>query len=188
MSTIDILVFVISIIGIFLEMFQKSIFWLTYIVASIFAAYEFNTDHLYGSMLLQLIYILTSIFGWYKWSITDKKQQNQVKICHTTLKQWLIYSLTAVIGSFIIYFFLKYMGDDSNISDTILTVMCLIATYMAAFKQIESWFVFVASVLISVPLYLNHHLYFTALTYLIFGILDLIGGIKWVYDYKHQAK
>ena len=187
MSTIDILIFIISVAGIFLEMLQKPIFWLLYIISALLLGYEFLTTHLYGSSLLQFIYVVLSVYGWYKWTHKDSAHHD-MKVCHTTLKQWINYILATIILGVISYFILKYTGDTEYLVDAILTAICITATYMAALKQIESWFVFAATVFVSVPLYLNYHLYFTCLTYVIFGVLDLTGGVKWLLEYRRTIK
>jgi nicotinamide mononucleotide transporter len=185
MSILDISIFIISVLGIFLEMLQKPIFWLLYIISAILLGYEFITTHLYGSSLLQLIYVVISIYGWYKWTNKDAKA-HAIVICHTTRKQWIHYIIATIIIAIISYFILKYTGDTEYLTDAILTAICITATYMAALKQIESWFVFASTVIISVPLYLHYHLYFTSITYVIFGVLDLTGGIKWLLDYRRN--
>lgn len=187
MSILDISIFIISVAGIFLEMLQKPIFWLLYIIAALLLGYEFMSSQLYGSTVLQFIYVVISIYGWYKWTHKDAKH-HLIVICHTSLQQWINYIFATIILGIISYFILKHTGDTEYLIDAILTAVCITATYMAALKQIESWFVFAATVVISVPLYLNYHLYFTSLTYLIFGLLDLSGGIKWLIDYRRESK
>lgn len=182
MSFLDISVFVLSVVGIFLEMYQKPLFWLTYILAAIILAFQFYTSRLYGSTLLQLIYIVLSIYGWIKWS-----HQDEVKIIHTTIKQAITYSITCIILTIIFYYLFVYTQDSNPLLDSALTAICLIATYMAIYKQIESWFVFAVSVFISVPLYYGYHMYFTAISYVLFGVLDLSGGIKWLKLYNSKA-
>ncbi|MBP9743014.1 MAG: nicotinamide mononucleotide transporter [Burkholderiales bacterium] len=183
MNILDVLVFIISVLGIFLEMWQKPLFWLAYIIGSIIFAYEFITSNLYGSALLQIIYIVLSIYGWYRW--TDSTLNNKLEqICHVSARQMLNYVIAMLALSMICYVILKHTGDSDYLVDAILTAVCIVATYMAALKQIESWFVFGSTVLISVPLYYSYHLYFTCISYLIFGILDISGGIKWLSCYK----
>ena len=183
MSILDISIFVISVLGIFLEMAQKPLFWLLYIIASVLLGYEFITTHLYGSSVLQVMYVILSIYGWYKWTHKDAKHHDTV-ICYTTFRQWVNYVIATLILTIISYYILKFTGDTDYLVDSILTAVCITATYMAALKQIESWFIFAATVLISVPLYLRYQLYFTCITYGIFGVLDFIGGVKWVIDYR----
>ena len=187
MSILDISIFVISVLGIFLEMTQKPLFWLLYIIASVLLGYEFITTHLYGSSVLQVIYVILSIYGWYKWTHKDAKHHDTV-ICYTSFRQWIIYIIVTAVLTIICFYVLKYTGDTDYLVDAILTAVCVTATYMAALKQIESWFIFAATVIISVPLYLRYQLYFTSATYVIFGVLDFIGGVKWVIDYRRNKE
>ena len=183
MSKLGISIFIISVLGIILEMIQKPIFWLLYIVGAMLLGYEFITIHLYGSSVLQVIYIVMSIYGWYKWTHKDATQ-HPIVISYTTFKQWINYIIATVIMTIISYYILKYTGDKDYLIDAVLTAVCITATYMAALKQIESWFILATTVLISVPLYLHYQLYFTSATYVVFGILNFIGGIKWMRDYR----
>ncbi len=179
MNILDILVLILSLIGILLEMYQKPLFWLIYITASIILAFQFYIAHLYGSTLLQFIYIILSIYGWLKWNCV-----NQIQINHTTYRQIIIYLIVSTIMIIGFYYILKNTQDDNPLTDAVLTSICIIATYMAIYKQIENWFVFSLSVLISIPLYYHYEMYFTCITYLIFGILDFSGGIKWLKQYN----
>ncbi len=187
MSKLDVSIFVISVLGIFLEILQKPIFWLLYIIGAVLLGYEFIITHLYASSLLQLIYVFISIYGWYKWMHKDAKHHNTV-ICHATFEQWVKYVIITLVMVAVFCFLLKYTGDADYVLDSILTAVCVIATYMAALKQLESWFVFASTIIISIPLYLHYQLYFTSATYVVFGILDLIGGIKWLIDYRRTQE
>jgi len=182
MSALDFLIFTISVIGILLEMWQRPLFWFAYIIAAVLLVYQFWHQQLLGSSLLQICYIAMALFGWYKWLKTDPNES--VSICFTAKLQWRNYFLTTIILSFVLYNIFIYYSAASPIMDAVLTSMSLVATYMTIYKHIASWFVFAATVLISVPLYFNHGLYFTALTFMIFGILDVIGGFKWRSDYR----
>lgn len=187
MSILDISVFIISVLGIFLEMYQRPLFWLSYIIAAIILGYQFYTTHLYGSFILQIIYVVLSIYGWYKWTHKDS-EQHQVLICHTTSKQWIYYTFTTIFLGILTYFILKHTGDQDYLTDATLTAVSITATYMAAAKQIESWFVFTLSGLISSYLCYRYQLYFTCLTYIIFSVLDFIGGFKWLIDHHKLNK
>ncbi|MCX8515324.1 MAG: nicotinamide riboside transporter PnuC [Burkholderiales bacterium] len=186
-SSIDILVFIISVAGILLEMIQNKWFWLSYIIGSLLLGYQFIIVHLYGSLLLQVFFIILAIYGWYKWTDEGQKHHKQ-QICHSTPKQNLIYVIVGIFLTLILYYLLKITGDKDYLIDSCLTAISLIATYMAALKQIESWFIFTATVFISVPLYYNYHLFFTCVAYIIFGILDFIGGIKWLREFNLHNK
>ena len=183
MSALDFLIFTISIIGIFLEMWQKPIFWLTYIVAAILLGFQFWQQQLLGSWLLQVCYVIMAIFGWYKWLNADSNE-DKLSLRLTIKRQWLNYFLVTILMSYILYNVFIYHNASNPITDAILTSISLVATYMAIYKHISSWFIFAATTLISIPLYFSHGLYFTALTYIIFGVLDLIGGFKWLRDYR----
>jgi nicotinamide mononucleotide transporter len=182
MSALDFLIFIISVIGIFLEMWQKPVFWLTYIIAAILLGFQFWQQQLLGSWLLQICYIIMAIFGWYKWLAGLSK--DNFTPCLTLNRQWLNYFVVTVLMGYALYNIFIYYNAANPVTDAILTSISLVATYMAIYKHISSWFIFAATTLISIPLYFSHELYFTALTYMVFGSLDLCGGMKWLRDYR----
>jgi nicotinamide mononucleotide transporter len=184
-SYADIIIFIISVLGILLEMRQNPWFWLCYIIGSLLLGYQFIVVQLYGSLLLQVLFVILSIYGWYKWTYEDENHHKE-QICHSTVKQNISYLVIGIFLTLILYYLLKTTGDKDYRIDSILTAVSLIATYMSASKQIESWFVFTATVFISAPLYYNYHLYFTCITYIIFGVLDFIGGMKWLREFNSQ--
>lgn len=184
LNPLDFVILILSIIGIGFEIFQISFFWILYILASMLLGWEFFTQFLYGSLFLQIIYIVMGIWGMYKWRKKGKNDLNVIKISYLTKIEILYYALITIIAEIGVYFILIKIDGSSGIKDSILTTLSIIATYLSCYKKIESWFIFVLTVFISVPLYLSHQLYFTAVTYIIFAVLDLTGGIKWIVQYK----
>ena len=187
MSKLGVFILIISVLGVLLEIKQKPVFWLLYILGAVLLGYEFFITRLYGSSILQLIYIFLSIYGWYKWTNNDAKHDDII-ICRTTFVQWVKYTVITIIMTVVFYYLLEYTGDPDCLPDAAVTALCATGTYMAVLKQLESWFVLASTVVISVPLYLHYQLYFTSATYVVFGILDLIGGIKWLNDYRRTQE
>ncbi len=184
---IDISTFLLSAIGIILEIKQIKLFWILYIIASILFIYEFTMIHLFASSALQIIYIILSIYGWIKWS-EKSKNSNTIKIRYATNKERVIYIILTIIISIVFNFIFAKFEANSSLLDSSIAAVCIIATYMSTLKQIESFLIFALTVCFSVPLYLKNNLYFTAASFLIFGILDLIGFIQWRSIYKISNK
>ena len=184
---IDITTFILSMIGIVLEIKQIRLFWILYIISSLMFIYEFINTHLYASTFLQIIYVILSIYGWIEWG---KKHHNKevIKIRYATNKERIIYLFSSLLIGIIIYIMSLKLEGTNSIIDSAITAICIVATFMSTYKQIDSFFIFTLSVFLSVPLYISNKLYFSAFAFLIFGILDFIGFIKWRNIYKSRLK
>lgn len=66
--------------------------------------------------------------------------------------------------------------------DAITTVLSLLATWGQARKKIECWWLWIAADVIYVPLYAYKELYLTAVLYVGFMVLCVIGLRNWMKD------
>jgi nicotinamide mononucleotide transporter len=70
--------------------------------------------------------------------------------------------------------------------DASVLVLSLVATYAQAEKVVESWWLWIAVDVISVPLYVARALYPTALLYALFLVLCVLGLREWLRLFREQ--
>jgi len=98
----------------------------------------------------------------------------------TTVREWAVLALVAILGQAAWTAWLAVHTDSpAPFWDAAVLVLSLIATYGQAKKLLESWFVWIAVDAISVPLYLSRGLRPTALLFLGFGVLCVLGLRDW---------
>jgi nicotinamide mononucleotide transporter len=140
---------------------------------------------LYADALLQCIYVILLIYGWKKWS----GKQNEETVSEKTDSKsaarlfLLCFSGTILLG----YFFDKYTDAAYPWLDSALTSLSLAAQWMVAKKFIENWIVWIAVDIVYVPLFIVKHLPLTAILYLFFLVLAVIGWIAWKKKSKHSV-
>lgn len=158
---------------------------------------------LFGDMLINFYYSLMSIYGWINWQKSQKLQQ--VTIEKTTPKEWQMLSFIAV-ATFVfvamIYYFKPFINNHfsvNNISlgfanfvwtdyiDILTTGLFLVAMLLMAKRKIEHWLVWIVADVISVPLYFYKGLIFTAVQYLLFTIVAILGLLSWQKMLKTQG-
>ena len=87
---------------------------------------------LYGDVGLAMFYFISSLYGWYVWSVNHKSTHlNQVQaliITDITRIHMLVLTITGLIGTSIVYYLLSHYSDsDVALFDAITTVLSLIA-------------------------------------------------------------
>lgn len=134
---------------------------------------------LYASAFLQIVFIGLGSYGWWAWTHHDASRVER-SIRRTSRVEWIAMSS---IGIVVLAAWTTWLttGTDSPapLWDALTLTLSLLATYGQAQKLIESWWIWIAVDLISVPLYLSRHLYPTAALYVVFGLLCALGLHDW---------
>ena len=134
---------------------------------------------LYADMLINFVYFVMSIYGWYNWS---RKGENKkvIPISFCTKKQHWINIIMFVFFFFTMSYLLKnYTDSDVPYWDSLTTAFFIVAMWLMAFKKIENWILWIIGNIISIPLYFYKGLVFTSLQFTIFLVLAILGYIEW---------
>jgi len=139
----------------------------------------FLTAKLYGDASLQVVFGVLAIYGWYRWLRPDSSL-SQLRIRRTSKREWVALILSGVIGVGAATFWLS-TSTDSPVPfwDSAVLVLSLLATYGQANKLLESWWIWIAVDVISIPLYVSRSLYLTAILYAVFLAICIFGLRAW---------
>jgi nicotinamide mononucleotide transporter len=141
---------------------------------------------LYADMALQGIFALIAVYGWWKW-VHGESGGGNLSIRRATRAE--IGSLTAatLVGTIIVAQLLRH-GTDSAVPvwDALVLTLSLVATYGQAKKILSSWYVWILVDLISVPLYFSRGLALTAILYIGFTALCVMGLVNWSKSLRTQ--
>jgi nicotinamide mononucleotide transporter len=151
----------------------------------------FFVAKIYADMGLQVYYVLISIYGWYTWSVANKKTENDSRIKTVKSNDSLLISLAfASIILFIILSQILIHFTDSNIPyiDAFTTSLSIVATWMLAKRYIEHWMVWIVVDAVSSFVYVYKELYFTVFLYLIYTIMAVVGLQAWLKDMKLKTQ
>ena len=155
------------------------------IIATLFSVYLLLDVQLYAESILNLYYLVMSIYGWYYW--LSRKQAAPVRISKATSKQWLITLMISVGGWLVFYMLLKkFTSSDVPVWDALVTSTAWAGMWLLARRKIENWILLNISNAFAIPLLFHKHLaMFSVLTFILF-IVAIFGFIEWNNIYKKE--
>jgi len=168
-----------GIAGVWLTVKKNILCFPTGIVNVALYTWLFFQSHLYTDALLQVVYVILLIYGWYQWHHVDAEKE-PVKITALPFRTLWMLAGIALVFTLGVGAFFHYNTDASYpYADALTTSMSLIAQWMIAKKKIENWLLWIVADVIYICMYLLKHLYPTSVLYFIFIVLAVIGWIRW---------
>ena len=162
-----------------LAMLQDKRCWVAWIISSLMYFFVMYSANLYMEALLQIFYIFIGLYGLYQWRFkADKK--DALKITTWSVKNHLI-----VIGALVFltslsgYVLMIYTAAASPFIDAFTTWGAIAASYLVAKKILENWFYWFVIDFVSVFLFISRELYPTALLFIVYLVLVVIGYSAW---------
>jgi nicotinamide mononucleotide transporter len=130
-------------------------------------------------MLLQGIFVLFAIYGWWHWS-RGVTADGTVRVEKPAMPGLLRDVTLGIAGSLLLGYWMKQHTDASlPWLDASLTSFSLVGTWWGARKFIANWWLWIVVDAIYVGEYLVKHLILTALLYAVFVPLAMLGLREW---------
>lgn len=166
--------------------------WLFAIVASALYFYVFYRTDLGGQMVLQIMFILQAIYGWFVWK-TDGVELEIQSLVPTILVKWIGY------GTFIL--FIIILQILMRITDTVLitevvirfvdiytVILALLATWLLNIRAYQSWLVWIFVDVILIGLFAYLGLWWSVGLYVLLAINAADAYFTWKHSYNTQNK
>ena len=162
-----------------LAMLQDIRCWVAWIISSLMYFFVMYSANLYMEALLQIFYIFIGLYGLYQWRFkADKK--DALKITTWSVKNHLIViSALVFLTSLSGYILTIYTAAASPFIDAFTTWGAIAASYLVAKKILENWFYWFVIDFVSVFLFISRELYPTALLFIVYLVLVVIGYSAW---------
>lgn len=168
----------------------------TGIISTVLFIYIMFVFGLLGDMLINVYYSVMSIYGWILWS-KSSEDHIHVEVKKASKNDWKIGSVLFVasllfVGT--IYYYKPFIDnqfsmegvklglyhlDWANYTDIVTTSLFLVGMYFMAKRNLENWIFWIVADFVCVPMMLYKGLGFTALQYLIFTAMAIIGYLEW---------
>ncbi|MDZ4730775.1 MAG: nicotinamide riboside transporter PnuC [Xanthomonadales bacterium] len=153
--------------------------WAAAAVSTLIYLFIMFDAKLYMESVLQLFYLAMAAYGWYQWRQHD--QNDEV----LQVRTWpLSYHLFAIASVLILVFASGHLLSEYSDAalphlDSFTTWGAVIATFMVARKILENWVYWFVIDAVSVGLYLNRGLLLTALLFILYLVLIILGYRSW---------
>jgi len=134
---------------------------------------------LYMESVLQLFYLAMAAYGWYQWR--QHGAQQEVLQVRTWPVTYHLFAIATVLVLVFVSGHLLSQYSDAALPhlDSFTTWGAVVATYMVARKILENWVYWFVIDAVSVGLYLNRGLVLTALLFVFYLVLIILGYRSW---------
>lgn len=152
---------------------------------------------LYAETGLQVFYLIMAVVGWWSWTKKKKKKtalpeagkpqesKDTLPIQTWPLQRHLVIILVNTAGTILLAWLLDaYTSAANPYLDSFTTVFSLFTTYMVTQKVLENWLYWIVIDTASIFLYASRDLYLTALLFLLYTIIAIVGYFKWHREFK----
>lgn len=181
MSGLEIVAVIVSALAVWLTARRHLWCWPIGLVSVLLYARIFLVAKLYSDLLLQLIFAVMQLYGWWQWKSGASDQDSQHIQPQRLPKRGLLTGLLAGAAGSVVLGYVMASFTDAHIPwlDSALTSFSLVAQFWMARKYVANWWLWIAVDIIYVGVYIYKDLNLTAGLYAGFIVLALVGLRNW---------
>ena len=169
----------LGVLAVYLTTRQNPWCWPLGLVMVLLYAWVFFEARLYANTLLQGVFAITQLYGWWQWRRGGVQHQGRTVSRLNTLgiSQGLLVgaSITLALG----FAMSQYTNANLPWLDAALTGFSLVAQYWMAQKRLQCWLLWIVLDSIYVAMFITAELYLTAILYVAFTALAVYGRLEW---------
>ena len=170
----------VSALDVWLATRRSMISWPITILASALYGEQFRESRLYSDMLLQWIFVLFAIYGWWHWARGARDAAGGVRVERPAGGELLRDGALGLLASAVLgWWMLTHTDASLPWLDAALTGASLVGSWWGARKYIANWWLWIVVDVVYVGEYLYKHLILTAALYAVFVGLAMLGLRDW---------
>jgi nicotinamide mononucleotide transporter len=178
-SALEILAVIAGTISVTLTINLNKYCWLFGVISCVLLSIYFYNVHFYGQMILQIVSIGQSVYGWVRWNKIDNKEVTRIGFINSGL---LIF-MCAFLGML----FTDITQPNHNYwyyLDGAGGVIALLATYLLVLKKIEAWWIYMINNVLIFILCVHQGIYYISILNLFYFIISIKGYKEWQKNIK----
>jgi nicotinamide mononucleotide transporter len=153
--------------------------WPVAIVSVICYFVFFYEIKLYADMWLQVFFLGSNLYGWYKWLYGGKDHSELAVTRLKPAQQGLVLLVGVVASGLMGLYFSSFTNAAYPVLDSTLAAFSILAQILLTRKKIENWVIWLIVDVAYVGLYWQKEAYITAGLYFIFLIIAVQGFREW---------
>jgi nicotinamide mononucleotide transporter len=172
---------------------ERVICWPVGIVNIVFFFFMFYQVRLYSDMLLQVYFLVTTIYGWWRWthpnSDSERDGKDELRVTDLTAGQFAFLIALCSASTFLLG---ALMSDIHTLlpsifrepaaypyADAFTTVFSVAAQIIMAMKKRQCWLLWITVDIAAAAVYFLKGINRVAIEYILFGIIAAAGFINW---------
>ena len=168
-----------SFVGVGYGITGKQITWPWWVISSALYGIFFWKVDLIASALLQIVFIVAGIWGWFGWG---PKGATPSKLSNRQRSYWI---LALLLSWLLLAPALHSIGAAAYWSDSFILLGSLIAQIIMIYEKYETWPLWFIVDLVATIEYALLKYWFTAVLYLAFVIMAAMGWNSWLKKHKN---
>jgi nicotinamide mononucleotide transporter len=183
----EVLAVVLAIAYLLLAIRQNIWCWAAAALSTLLYLFIMYEARLYMESLLQLFYLAMAAYGWWQWR-HGGADHGELKVSTWPVRRhWVaiaaVFALVVVSGSLLT----AHSEAARPFLDSFTTWGAVVATFMVARKILENWIYWFVIDAVSIGLYIDRALYFTAALFGLYLVMIVIGYRSWRASMLEQA-
>lgn len=168
--------------------------WPAAVISSGIYIYILLDANLYLETGLQGFYLIMAFVGWYAWTHVRYQEKSQADGIGTPIRSMTRqeHGLALGLGIFFTLAAGTIFGQTTDAAlpflDAFTTGFALYTTYLVTQKKLENWLYWVVIDILSIYLYASRGLYLSALLFILYTIIALVGYFNWRKLYRQQLQ
>lgn len=166
--------------------------WLFAFISTAIYTVLFWDVNLLMDSALNVYYMAMAVFGWYQWTRggtgTDNEPHTLQIRSLSSQQHGLIIISIALLSGISGYLLSEHSDAAWPYVDSFTTWASVITTYLVARKYLQNWLYWIVIDAVSVPLYIDRGLKLTALLFVIYVIIAVMGYFNWQKHYREQGQ
>jgi nicotinamide mononucleotide transporter len=149
------------------------------IANSAFFLVLFLSARLFADSGLQVVYIVLGFVGWWQW-LHGGPERTRLVVARSGWKllAWCVVFVAGATWGLTVL--LDAVHDIAPFWDALTTAVSLAAQFLLNYKKIENWAFWITADLVYIPLYVVKRLDLTAIVYVLFLAMCLVGVRAWL--------
>ena len=180
---------ILAIAYLLLAVREKVLCWLfAFISTAIYTVLFWDVSLLMDSAL-NVYYMVMAVYGWYQWTrggSNGVEEPHALAVRSMTGRQHaLVITAITILSLGSGYLLARHSSAAWPYVDSFTTWASVITTYLVTRKYLQNWLYWIVIDTVSVPLYIDRGLNLTALLFVIYTIVAIIGYFSWR-DHLHN--
>jgi nicotinamide mononucleotide transporter len=181
MQPLEIAGTVLGLLNLWLTVRQNIWCWPVGIACVLCFGFVFYDARLYSDMLLQGVYTVVQLYGWWYWVTQHRSgalsKAPIVRLSNSIIVIWLAFIAlaAAALGTVMA----NYTKADLPYLDALPAVLSMAAAWLQARKALQSWIFFIVANLIFIGIYAAKGLHVTIILYVVSTALAVFGYREW---------